>query len=235
MTNQGSKLIIAIDGYSSCGKSTVAKDLAKLLNIVFVDSGAMYRCITLYAIENNIIEEDTINHEKLKNSLHDISIHFKFDAATKTNETYLNNQLVEKKIRGMEVSSRVSSISAIGFVRKKLVELQQQMGATDSLVMDGRDIGTVVFPYADLKLFMTASPEIRAERRYKEYQEKNVEITFEEVLENVKQRDYIDENRDESPLKKAQDAIILDNSHMTKEEQLNFILSKLTERNLIKK
>ncbi len=233
MTNQDSKLIIAIDGYSSCGKSTVAKDLAKLLNIVFVDSGAMYRCITLYAIENNIIEQDEINHEKLQKSLHEISIRFKFDAATKTNETYLNNQLVEKKIRSIEVSNRVSSISAIGFVRKKLVELQQKMGATDSLVMDGRDIGTVVFPHADLKLFMTATPEIRAERRYKEYQEKNVEISFDEVLENVKKRDHIDENRKESPLRKANDAITLDNSNMTKEEQLDFILDKLRERNLI--
>ncbi len=233
MANQGSKLIIAIDGYSSCGKSTVAKDLAKLLNIAFVDSGAMYRCVTLYSLENDIIEQDKINEKKLQANLNKISIRFKFDASTKTNETYLNDHLVEKKIRNMEVSSHVSAISAIGFVRKKMVELQQKMGETDSLVMDGRDIGTVVFLHADLKLFMTATPEIRAERRYKEYQEKNVEISFEEVLENVKKRDFLDENREESPLRKAEDAITLDNSHLNKEEQLDFILTELKKRNLI--
>ncbi len=233
MTENTTKLIIAIDGYSSCGKSTVAKDLAKLLNIVFIDSGAMYRCVTLYAIENQILQENHIDKNKLKESLNDINIRFKFDASTKTNETYLNGKFVEKEIRSMEVSNQVSAISAIPFVRKKMVELQQKMGETDSLVMDGRDIGTVVFPHADLKLFMTASPEIRANRRYKEYQEKNVDIDFNDVLENVKKRDHIDETRDESPLKKAVDAVVLDNSNMTKEEQLNFILKELEYRNLI--
>ncbi|MGQ1785974.1 MULTISPECIES: (d)CMP kinase [unclassified Saccharicrinis] len=234
MTDTISKLVIAIDGYSSCGKSTVAKDLAKLLNIIFIDSGAMYRCVTLYALENNIIKDGVIHQDFLKQALDKISISFKFDAQTKTNETYLNGKLVEKEIRGLEVSNHVSMISALGFVRRKMVQLQQKMGETDSIVMDGRDIGTVVFPNADLKLFMTASPEIRAGRRFKEYQEKNEAITFEEVLENVKKRDHIDETRDESPLKKAHDALVLDNGKMTKEEQLEFIVSELKNRMLIK-
>ncbi len=233
MTIQKTKLVIAIDGYSSCGKSTVAKDLAKLLNIIFIDSGAMYRCVTLYALENGIINEDHIDLEKLQKELNNISISFKFDAASKTNETYLNGELVESKIRSIEVSNHVSSISAIGFVRKRMVELQQKMGETESIVMDGRDIGTVVFPNADLKLFMTASPEIRAERRFKEFQEKNENISFEEVLDNVIKRDHIDETRDESPLKKADDAVVLDNGTIGKEEQLDFIVEELRKRNLI--
>ncbi len=233
MTIKKSKLVIAIDGYSSCGKSTVAKDLAKLLNIIFIDSGAMYRCVTLYALENGIISNDKIDEDKLKSALDRISISFKFEAASKTNETYLNGELVERKIRSLEVSSHVSSISAIGFVRKKMVELQQKMGETESIVMDGRDIGTVVFPNADLKLFMTASPEIRAERRFQEFQEKNENISFDEVLENVKSRDHIDETREESPLKKADDAVVLDNGKIGKEEQLNFIVEELKKRDLI--
>ena len=233
MTIKKSKLVIAIDGYSSCGKSTVAKDLAKLLNIIFIDSGAMYRCVTLYALENGIINNGKIDEDKLKLALDNISISFKFEAASKTNETYLNGELVESKIRSLEVSSHVSSISAIGFVRKKMVELQQKMGETESIVMDGRDIGTVVFPNADLKLFMTASPEIRAERRFKEFQEKNENISFDEVLENVKSRDHIDETREESPLKKADDAVVLDNGKIGKEEQLNFIVEELEKRVLI--
>ncbi len=233
MTNKKSKLVIAIDGYSSCGKSTVAKDLAKLLNIIYIDSGAMYRCVTLYALENDIIKGGAINQDLLQEALNKINISFKFDAKTKINETYLNGKLVEKEIRGPEVSNLVSMTSALGFVRKKMVELQQKMGETESIVMDGRDIGTVVFPQASLKVFMTASHQIRAERRFKEYQEKNVSITLDKVLENVKQRDHIDETRDESPLKKAEDAVVLDNSYLNKEEQLNFILDKLKERELI--
>ncbi len=234
MTTKNSKLVIAIDGYSSCGKSTVAKDLAKLLNIIFIDSGAMYRCVTLYALKNNLIKGDEIDQQGLMLALNDISISFKFDAPSKTNETYLNGLSVEKQIRSLEVSDHVSAISALAFVRKKMVELQQKMGETESIVMDGRDIGTVVFPHAHLKLFMTASPEIRAERRFKEFQEKHESITFDEVLENVKKRDHIDETRDESPLKRADDAIIIDNSHMTKEEQLAFIVDELKKRNLIR-
>jgi len=233
MTNNSSKLVIAIDGYSSCGKSTVAKDLAKLLNIIFIDSGAMYRCVTLFAIENKYITEDSINEEALKNALDEISIDFKFDAKAKLNETYLNGRLVENEIRSLEVSNLVSKVSALAFVRKKLVELQQKMGEKTSIVMDGRDIGTVVFPDADLKLFMTASPEIRAERRYKEYQQKNENISFEEVLDNVKKRDHLDETREESPLKKANDAVVLDNSYLNKEEQLDFILNQLKNKELI--
>ncbi|TLX77685.1 (d)CMP kinase [Labilibacter sediminis] len=233
MTNNNSKLVIAIDGYSSCGKSTVAKDLAKLLNIIFIDSGAMYRCVTLYALKNQIISGGTINQNLLKDGLNKVNISFKFDASTKTNETYLNGKLVEDEIRSLEVSNHVSAISALGFVRKKMVDLQQEMGKTNSIVMDGRDIGTVVFPEADLKIFMTASPEIRAERRLKEYQQKNQKITFEEVLENVVSRDHLDETRDESPLKKADDAIVLDNGHLDKEQQLNFIVNELKNRKLI--
>ncbi len=230
MEHNNNQIIIAIDGYSSCGKSTVAKDLAKHLNIVFVDSGAMYRCVTLYAIRNNIIENGNINEEQLKAQLKNIDISFKFDAQTKTNITYLNGKSVEKEIRSLEVSNNVSAISAIKFVRVKMVELQQEMAKHTSLVMDGRDIGTVVFPNATLKLFMTASPEIRAQRRFKEYQEKGEKVTFDEVLENVKQRDHIDENRKESPLRKADDAIVLDNSNISKEEQFNFILNELNKR-----
>ncbi len=234
MTKVNSKLIIAIDGYSSCGKSTVAKDLAKLLNIIFIDSGAMYRCVTLYALQNGIIHEGIIDEDLLIESLDEINITFKFDVQSKSNQTYLNGKLVESEIRGPEVSDNVSQISTIGFVRKKMVELQQAMGQTDSIVMDGRDIGTVVFPQADLKLFMTASPMIRGQRRFKEYQEKNQDITFDEVMENVKKRDYMDENRDESPLRKDDDALVLDNSDMTKQEQLDFIVDQLKVRNLIK-
>ena len=233
MIKVNSKLIIAVDGYSSCGKSTVAKDLAKLLNIVFIDSGAMYRCVTLYALQNGIIHNGLIDEDLLFQSLNDIHITFKFEVESKTNQTYLNGKLVENEIRGPEVSDNVSQISAIGFVRRKMVELQQNMGQTDSIVMDGRDIGTVVFPQADLKLFMTASPMIRGQRRFNEYQEKNQNITFDEVMENVKKRDYLDENRDESPLKKADDALVLDNSNMTKQDQLDFIVDQLKVRNLI--
>jgi len=233
MTKNSSKLVIAIDGYSSCGKSTVAKDLAKLLNIIFIDSGAMYRCVTLYALNHKIMIDGIINQDLLKKTLDKIIISFKFDIKSKTNETYLNGKLVETEIRSLDVSNHVSTISTIGFVRKKLVELQQKMGETNSIVMDGRDIGTVVFPNADLKLFMTASPNIRAERRFKEYQLKNESITFEAVLENVKKRDYIDETRDESPLKKANDAIVLDNGNMTKQEQLNYIVEELKAKELI--
>ncbi|GAF05457.1 (d)CMP kinase [Saccharicrinis fermentans] len=233
MTDTNSKVVIAIDGYSSCGKSTVAKDLAKLLNIIFIDSGAMYRCVTLYALENNIIKGGGIDEDLLQKVLSEITISFKFDAQTKANDTYLNGKLVEDKIRGLDVSNHVSAISALGFVRKKMVELQQKMGETDSIVMDGRDIGTVVFPHADLKLFMTASPHIRAERRFKEYKEKNERISFEEVLENVRKRDHIDETRKESPLRKAADAIVLDNGEMSKEEQLDFIVRELRNRKLI--
>lgn len=231
--NKRSNIVIAIDGYSSCGKSTVAKDLAKLLNIVFIDSGAMYRCVTLHALRNNIITDNGIDESKLKDTLQDINISFKFDAPSKKNETYLNNQLVESEIRGLEVSNNVSAISAIGFVRTKLVDLQKEMGKTVSIVMDGRDIGTVVFPNADLKIFMTADANIRAQRRFAEYEAKGEQISIEDVLENVKQRDYIDENRDESPLRKADDAMLIDNTNLSKDQQLSVIVEELKKRDLI--
>jgi len=230
---QTKKRIIAIDGHSSCGKSTVAKDLAKQLHIAYIDSGAMYRCVTLYALQHNIIVDGAVNEEKLKKALNNISIDFRFNPETQTNQTYLDNILVEKEIRGMEVTNLVSTISTYGFVRKKLVELQQNMGEKESLVMDGRDIGTVVFPNAHLKIFMTTAPEIRAERRFKEFQEKGENISFEAVLKNIRERDHMDENRTESPLIKASDAVVLDNGNLSKEEQLQSIVQELQKRSLI--
>lgn len=226
-------LIIAIDGHSSCGKSTVAKDLAKLLSIAYVDTGAMYRAVTLYAMEKGLISGETIDNKALINALPDIQITFEFNSQTKTNETYLNNLCVEDKIRGLEVSSKVSAISSIGEIRKQLVAWQQQMGANTSIVMDGRDIGTVVFPNADLKIYMTAAAEIRAQRRYDELVAKSEAVDFKEILENVRQRDFLDSTREESPLMQAEDALILDNSHMTREDQLQWIINHLKERGLI--
>lgn len=217
-------MVIAIDGHSSCGKSTVAKDLAKQLNFIYVDTGAMYRAVTLYAIEKQIIVNEKIDTDKLLSELDNIQISFEYNAELKSNTTFLNGRNVEREIRSLEVSNMVSAISALSFVRHKLVELQQAMGENISLVMDGRDIGTVVFPKAELKIFMTCDPEIRAQRRYDEMIEKGEAVTFDSILENVKKRDYIDENRDESPLRKASDAHLLDNGSMTKEEQLNWIL-----------
>ncbi len=226
-------LIIAIDGHSSCGKSTVAKDLAKLLSIAYVDTGAMYRAVTLYAMEKGLISGETIDNKALIKALPDIQITFEFNSQTKTNETYLNNLCVEDKIRGLEVSSKVSAISSIGEIRKQLVAWQQQMGANTSIVMDGRDIGTVVFPNADLKIYMTAAAEIRAQRRYDELVAKSEAVDFKEILENVRQRDFLDSTREESPLMQAEDALILDNSHMTREDQLQWIINHLKERGLI--
>ena len=217
-------MVIAIDGHSSCGKSTVAKDLAKQLNFIYVDTGAMYRAVTLYAIERQMIVDEKIDSAKLLSELDNIQISFEYNAELKSNTTFLNGRNVEREIRSLEVSNIVSAISSLSFVRHKLVELQQAMGENISLVMDGRDIGTVVFPKAELKIFMTCDPEIRAQRRYDEMIEKGEAVTFDSILENVKKRDYIDENRDESPLRKASDAHLLDNGSMTKEEQLNWIL-----------
>ncbi len=225
--------VIAIDGHSSCGKSTVAKDLAKHLHFAFIDSGAMYRAITLYAIRNTIISNSQIKLDKLEDSLRNISISFKFDPETKQNITFLNGENVEDTIRTLEVSSQVSAISAIGFVRNHLVKLQQQMGVTKGIVMDGRDIGTVVFPHAELKVFMTASPEVRAQRRFDELTAKGESVSFNDILDNVKERDFIDSNRSISPLKQADDAWLLDNSSMTREEQWQWIMNKLSELNLI--
>ena len=229
---QNKKAIIAIDGHSSCGKSTVAKDLAKELGYVYIDTGAMYRTVTLFAMRHQLIKDGKIDEAALENNLTEIHISFKYQPEEKKNETFLNGESVEEEIRGLEVSNNVSAISAIGFVRRRLVELQQEMGNEGGIVMDGRDIGTVVFPDADLKLFMTASAEIRAQRRYDELTAKGDQVDFNAILENVKQRDHLDSTRDESPLKQADDAVVLDNSHLNKEQQLEWIIDVLKERNL---
>ncbi len=229
MTKDIHSLIIAIDGHSSCGKSTVAKDLAKLLKIAYIDTGAMYRAVTLYALRNNLIVNGKIDENALKNSLDYINIRFQTNLNKGTNDTWLNGERVEEEIRSLEVSNNVSQISALGFVRKRLVELQQLMGEKGGVVLDGRDIGTVVFPNADLKIFMTADPEIRAQRRFDEMKAKGQNPSFEEVLKNVKDRDQMDSTRKESPLIKAEDAVVLDNSHLSPKEQLKWILDKLDQ------
>lgn len=214
------KIVIAIDGFSSCGKSTMAKDLAKEIGYIYIDSGAMYRAVTLYCIENNVFDlEGNVNEGLLREKIGLINISFKLDPETKTPQTYLNGVNVEGKIRTMEVSSKVSYVAAIGFVREALVKQQQAMGDEKGIVMDGRDIGTTVFPDAELKIFVTASAEVRAQRRYDELKAKGQSASYEEILYNVKERDRIDQTRDVSPLKKADDAILLDNSNMTILEQ----------------
>lgn len=228
MTKKIKDIVIAFDGHSSCGKSTVAKVIAKELGYTYVDSGAMYRMVTLLAMRNGLIDGVQIKKEELKNLLNDISIEFKYNTA-KQQESYLNGENVESEIRTIKVSDKVSYISELDFVREKLVELQQKMGDQKRIVMDGRDIGTVVFPNAELKIFMTASPKVRAQRRYDELISKGQQVTFEEVLENVEKRDYIDQNRDISPLRKADDAVVLDNSNITREEQNKWVLDLIYE------
>lgn len=219
------KIIIAIDGFSSCGKSTMAKDLAHELGYIYVDTGAMYRCVALYALQHKLFLKDgKINIPELEAAMPNINISFKLNKETGRPDTYLNNENVENKIRTMEVSSHVSSIAAIPFVREALVAQQQKMGKDKGIVMDGRDIGTVVFPNAELKIFVTASPEVRAQRRYDELMEKGMEADYNEILENVKQRDYRDSHRDVSPLRKAGDAIELDNSNISIEEQKQWLI-----------
>lgn len=220
------KITIAIDGYSSSGKSTMAKDLAKEIGYIYIDSGAMYRAVTLYALENGLLEQDAINENELRKKINDIHITFKLNAATGKPETYLNGVNVEDKIRSMEVSSQVSQVSTIGFVREAMVAQQQEMGKAKGIVMDGRDIGTVVFPDAELKIFVTASPETRAQRRYDELKAKGQQVDYEEILANVKQRDYIDRTRDISPLRQADDAVLLDNSTLTREEQNKWLMEQ---------
>lgn len=221
------KRTIAIDGHSSCGKSTVAKQLAAKLNYSYVDTGAMYRCVTLFAFQQKLISESIIDVEKLVARLNEINIDFKFNSALSKSETYLNNTLVENEIRSLKISEMVSPIAKIKEIRTFLVKLQQQMGAKGGIVMDGRDIGTVVFPNADLKIFMTASADVRAMRRYKELTENNEQVSLEEIKTNIEQRDHIDSTRKESPLKQADDAILLDNSTITREEQLEWLLEKV--------
>ena len=217
------KITIAIDGFSSCGKSTMAKDLAREVGYIYIDSGAMYRAVTLYSIENGIFDGDVIDTEKLKKAIKDIQISFRPNPETGRPDTYLNGVNVENKIRTMGVSSKVSPISALDFVREAMVAQQQAMGQEKGIVMDGRDIGTTVFPDAELKIFVTATPEIRAQRRFDELKAKGQEGSFEEILENVKQRDYIDQHREVSPLRKADDALLLDNSNLSIEQQKEWL------------
>ena len=218
------KITIAIDGYSSTGKSTIAKQLATALGYVYVDTGAMYRGVTLFAMQNGFIDEADANTADLVESLDSIDLKFVYNEALGFAEIYLNGGNVEKEIRTMGVSRYVSNIATIKEVRKKLVSLQKAMGREKGIVMDGRDIGTVVFPNAELKLFMTASPEKRAARRYKELLDKGEDVTYEDVLKNVQHRDYVDSHREISPLKKAEDAITFDNSDMGLEEQFDRVL-----------
>lgn len=225
------KIVIAIDGYSSCGKSTMAKDLAQEVGYIYVDTGAMYRAVTLFAMRHGLFDtEGNINVEKLESLLPNVNISFKLNPETGKPETCLNNEVVEKEIRSLEVSQHVSPIAALPFVRAKLVEQQQAMGNEKGIVMDGRDIGTVVFPNAELKIFVTASAEIRAQRRFKELEAKGMPADFDAILKNVEERDYIDTHRETSPLKQADDALVLDNSHLTIAEQKQWLMEKFAER-----
>lgn len=228
-----SNIIIAVDGYSSCGKSTLAKQLSAYYNIKYVDTGAMYRAVTLFALQNNIDVKSEIGTSKLISLLDEVNIDFKYNQEKKTSETILNDANVEQEIRTPKVSGYVSYVSKIKAVREKMVALQRQMGNGKGLVMDGRDIGTVVFPGADVKLFVTADIMVRAKRRFNDFIKDNPNITIEEVSENLKKRDHIDTTRAESPLLKADDAIVIDNTNLNKEEQLNLaieIISKQIEK-----
>lgn len=225
------RIIIAIDGFSSCGKSTMAKDLAREIGYIYVDTGAMYRSVTLYALRHGMFRTDgSIDTGALEAAMPEIRITFKLNKETGRPDTYLNGELVEKDIRTMEVSSKVSPIAALPFVRKALVEQQQMMGREKGIVMDGRDIGTAVFPDAELKVFVTASAEVRAQRRYDELKAKGMEADYASILKNVEERDYIDSHREVSPLRKADDAVELDNSHMTIAEQKQWLREKFEER-----
>lgn len=224
------RIIVAIDGFSSCGKSTMAKDLAKSVGYAYVDSGAMYRSVTLYCQRNGLIQDGVVDEAALQSQIENIHIEFKFNEEKQRNETYLNGDNVEDEIRTLAVSNQVSIVSSIGFVRRAMVAIQQSYSKNRGIVMDGRDIGTVVFPDAELKIFLTASPEIRAQRRYDELKQKGMEEPFEDILENVKKRDYLDQTRAESPLRKAEDAVELDNGQMTIEEQREWLLNIFAER-----
>ena len=224
------KIVIAIDGYSSCGKSTMAKNLARQLGYVYVDTGAMYRAVTLYALRHQLFEADgEVDAASLQRAMPDIRISFQFNAQTGKPDTYLNDELVEQEIRTMQVSERVSKIATLPFVRTALVAQQQRMGGDKGIVMDGRDIGTVVFPHAELKIFVTASAEVRAQRRYDELQQKGMSARYDDILKNVQERDYIDSHREVSPLRKAEDAIELDNSNLTIDEQQQWLLQQVNK------
>lgn len=224
------KIVIAIDGFSSCGKSTMAKDLARRIGYVYVDTGAMYRSVTLFALNHHLFNEDgSVKADQLEKLMPEVNISFKLNTETGRPDTYLNGVCVENDIRGMEVSSHVSPIAAIPFVREALVAQQQRMGGDKGIVMDGRDIGTTVFPGAELKIFVTASAEVRAQRRYDELKAKGAEANYDDILKNVQERDYIDTHREVSPLRKADDALELDNSHMTIEEQNAWLMQRFEQ------
>ena len=223
------KITIAIDGYSSCGKSTMAKDLAREVGYIYIDSGAMYRAVTLYCLENQLFTEEGIDTTKLEAAMPNIHISFQLNPDTQRPMTFLNGENVEDRIRTMEVSSHVSPVAALPFVREALVKQQQDMGKEKGIVMDGRDIGTAVFPKAELKIFVVASAEIRAQRRYDELKAKGQEASYDEILANVKERDYIDQNREVSPLRQADDAILLDNSNLTIGEQKQWLKERFEE------
>ncbi len=220
------KIVIAIDGYASCGKSTMAKELARKIGYIYIDSGAMYRAVALYCIEQGLFEGNRLDVEALQRHIDDIDITFVLNPETGRPETFLNGRNVERNIRGMAVSDKVSYVAAVGFVRRKLVALQQAMGREKGIVMDGRDIGTVVFPDAELKIFLTASPEVRARRRVDELRAKGQEVSYDEVLHNVRERDRIDETREVDPLRKADDALLLDNSTLTLEQQDQWLMQQ---------
>ena len=225
------KITIAIDGFSSCGKSTMAKDLAKKLGYVYVDTGAMYRAVTLYAMRNGLFNADgSVKTADLERQMSKINITFKLNKRAERPDTYLNNELVENDIRTLEVSNHVSQIAAVPFIREAMVAQQQRMGKDKGVVMDGRDIGTTVFPEAELKIFVTASAEVRAQRRYDELKEKGMPADFNDILKNVQERDYIDSHREVSPLRKAPDAIELDNSHMTIAEQSAWLMEQVEQK-----
>ena len=225
------KITIAIDGHSSCGKSTMAKDLARRVGYIYVDTGAMYRSVTLYALQHQLIDADgNVKADELQACMADIHISFELNPETGRPDTYLNGECVEQQIRSLEVSSHVSPVAALPFVREAMVAQQQLMGQGGGVVMDGRDIGTVVFPNAELKVFVTASAEVRAQRRYDELQQKGMPADYADILRNVEERDYIDSHREVSPLRQAPDALLLDNSAMTIDQQNEWLLQRFMER-----
>lgn len=226
MENQKQKIVIAIDGFSSCGKSTFAKAIAARLGYIFIDTGAMYRAVTLYALEQGAIVDGKVDESAVVALLPEVNISFRFNEERGASDVYVNGELAEGRIRSIEVSNCVSSVSSIREVREKLVAMQQQMGRERGVVMDGRDIGTVVFPDAELKIFMTAEPKVRAERRYAELTAKGDKVTMEEILENVISRDKADMERAISPLRQAEDAVVLDNSYMTVEQQMAWFMER---------
>lgn len=224
------KIVIAIDGHSSCGKSTVAKEIAKNLGYIYIDSGAMYRAVTLFALRNQLAGDGKVNEAELIDRLSEIKIEFRFNPQNLRNETFLNGENVEEEIRQLPVSQHVSPVATIREVREAMVAQQQEMGKQKGLVMDGRDIGTVVFPKAELKLFMTARPEVRAQRRYDELTAKGQQVSFAEILANVIERDRIDSSREVSPLRQADDALVLDNSDLTREEQMAWVMKTIHDK-----